>query len=202
VQRRAKGHEREQRILDAAIALITESGLADLRMADVAKRAGIGVGHVTYYFPSRSRLLVRAIQERERRFQLDVEQSLASEDDPWGRLQALVEAAAADGPDDRDWLLWFEVWSHAANDHEVSEVQRTLDGWWRTMLRAIVDDGIGGGDFECSDPTAAVDVLSALTDGLSVQLALGGDTTRRRVVELVIDTAHRLLDADPSTMPR
>jgi AcrR family transcriptional regulator len=157
---------------------------------------------VTYYFPSRSQLLVAAIQERERQFQSQAEQSLVERRDAWSRLQALVEHAAAEGAQDRDWLLWFEVWAHAANDAEVSQVQRELDGWWRTTMRQIIDVGIANGEFVCSDPPAAVDTLSALTDGLSVRLVLGGDTTRQRVIGLVMGTAHRLLDEDLSTMSR
>ena len=116
MQRRTKGAERELSVVTAAAELIAEEGLAQLRMADVAERAGMSVGHVTYYFPSKAELLVRAIQLSEEKFQQQVRRALQARDDPWDRLTALVELAGASGPKDPGWLLWFEVWANAAVD--------------------------------------------------------------------------------------
>ncbi|HEX6105861.1 MAG TPA: TetR/AcrR family transcriptional regulator [Gemmatimonadales bacterium] len=45
------------RLLDAAIAILRESGLQRLTQVEVAERTGVRQSHLTYYFPSRDDLL-------------------------------------------------------------------------------------------------------------------------------------------------
>jgi AcrR family transcriptional regulator len=45
-----------QRILDAALALMAEHGFAEVSQPKIARAAGVGQGHLTYYFPTRSDL--------------------------------------------------------------------------------------------------------------------------------------------------
>ena len=47
-----------ERILDTALALLKELGYDKLTQPQVAKAAGITQGHLTYYFPTRSNLLL------------------------------------------------------------------------------------------------------------------------------------------------
>ncbi len=196
-QRRSKGAERELSVVTAAAELIAEQGLAQLRMADVADRAGMSVGHVTYYFPSKAELLVRAIGQSEEQFQTEVHAALRRHDDAWDRLAALIELAAASGPKDPGWLLWFEVWANAAADPELAEVQRQLDDWWRQQMAEVIAYGTAQGAFHTADSGRAVSVLSALTDGLSVQLALGSDTvTRPQLIDIVTGVARDLLGVE------
>lgn len=192
--RRAKGAEREAAVVEAAADLIAEQGLADLRMADVALRAGMSVGHVTYYFPSKTELLVRAIALSERRFQAEVDRSLRRQADPWQRLGTLVELAASQRPGDPGWVLWFEVWARAAVDPSVAAVQRELAGWWRQRLADVVAYGVQRGTFRGDDPDRAVRVLAGLVDGLSVHLTLdSSQLTRAQLLDTVMAVAVDLL---------
>jgi AcrR family transcriptional regulator len=196
-RRRAKGEEREQAVVTAASELIAEQGLGILRMTDVADRAGMSVGHVTYYFPSKSELLVRAITQSEREFQAQVDVGLAERHDPWDRLCTLLELAAASGPRDRQWLLWLEVWARAGVDEDVAQVQCALDRWWRDAMRDVITEGAARGRFTCNDVETAVSVLSGLVDGLSVRLTLdGASITRGELLELMTGAARLLLRVD------
>ena len=62
----AAGGVRE-RLLDAAIAILRESGLQSLTQVHVAEQAGVRQSHLTYYFPTREDLLealtARAVEE-------------------------------------------------------------------------------------------------------------------------------------------
>ena len=68
---RAHQHERTggkargvgERILDAALNILAESGLQHLTQLQVANRAGVRQSHLTYYFPTRDDLL-SAVTER------------------------------------------------------------------------------------------------------------------------------------------
>lgn len=192
--RRAKGAAREAAVVEAAAALIAEQGLAELRLVDVAERAGMSVGHLTYYFPSKTELLMRAIALSERQFQQEVMARLDREPDPWQRLGALVELAAAQRPGDPGWVLWFEVWARAAVDPSVARVQRELEGWWRQRLADVVAYGVERGTFRADDQARAVLVLAGLVDGLSVHLTLGSpELSREQLLDAVMGVAVSLL---------
>lgn len=75
-ERRAKGKAREELVVGAAAQVIAERGLANVRVSDVAERAGMSPGHVTYYFPSKTVLLMRAIRHSEESFSTFVDDEI------------------------------------------------------------------------------------------------------------------------------
>nr|WP_272954581.1 TetR family transcriptional regulator C-terminal domain-containing protein [Kribbella sandramycini] len=182
-------------IVTAAAELITERGLAGIRVADVAERAGVGTGHVSYYFRSKTVLLMRAIQQSEDAFIDRAEATLARIRDPWKQLAKYVELSAADRPHDPGWVLWFEVWSSAALDPEVAALHEELDARSRRILTGLIRAGCEQGAFHTEDPDAAAAVLAAAVDGLSIRLTLGtAGLTVAKVRRLCLTTAHALLD--------
>lgn len=204
-ERRSKGRAREESVLQAAAEAIAELGLANVRVADIAERAGIGSGHVTYYFPSKDELLMRAIRWSEGRLHERIEHEIHRVTDPWKRLRRLFELAASEGPGDPGWVLWFEVWAKGGSDRSVAEGSDEFEAWWRQALAAVVRYGCDEGSFATDDVEAVVLALSALVDGLSIQLTLGaGGVTRRRLLDLVMSAAHRDLDPrlDPHVVQR
>lgn len=52
-----------EKILKAAVKLLGDSGIKKLAQPQIAKKAGVPQGHMTYYFPTRSDLLM-AVAER------------------------------------------------------------------------------------------------------------------------------------------
>src|SRR4030095_8562570 len=56
-----QGKDRHQEILDAAARVITERGLAETRISDIAEQAGVSPGLILYYFESKDRLLAEAL---------------------------------------------------------------------------------------------------------------------------------------------
>ena len=51
-----QGKDRHQEILDAAARVITDRGLAETRISDIADEAGVSPGLILYYFESKDRL--------------------------------------------------------------------------------------------------------------------------------------------------
>ena len=193
--RREKGRAREETVLQAAAQAIAELGLAQVRVADIAERAGIGPGHVSYYFPSKDELLMRAIRWSEQELHEQIAAQIHRIADPWKRLRRLFELAAPQGPGDPGWLLWFAVWAEATTDRDVATGSIDLESWWRTALTDAIRYGFDLGAFATDDVGDVTLVLSALIDGLSIQATLGtGYVTRRRLLDLCDQAAHRYLD--------
>jgi AcrR family transcriptional regulator len=193
--RRAKGRAREEAVLHATAQAIAELGLANVRVSDIAQRAGIGTGHVTYYFPSKSDLLMRAFRWSEEGLHHQIEQQIGRISDPWKRLDRLFELAASAGPGDPGWVLWFEVWAKAGTDRSVAEGSDESEAWWRVALSDAIRYGCDRGSFAADDLDEVVLALSALIDGLSIQLTLGaGGLSRSRLLVLCLSAAHRYLD--------
>ncbi|WP_068155372.1 TetR family transcriptional regulator [Rhodococcus phenolicus] len=65
----ADQRERHVRILDAAAHLATEHDLAHVQMTEVAKRAGVAIGTLYRYFPSKTHLFVGVMLHRLERFE-------------------------------------------------------------------------------------------------------------------------------------
>src|SRR5262245_29215481 len=55
------GKDRHQEILDPAARVITDRGLAETRISDIAEEAGVSPGLILYYFDSKDRLLAEAL---------------------------------------------------------------------------------------------------------------------------------------------
>ncbi|MBI2796504.1 MAG: TetR/AcrR family transcriptional regulator [Gemmatimonadetes bacterium] len=63
-RRRRSPEERPQQILDAALEIFGEQGLAAARLDDIARRAGIAKGTIYLYFPTKEELF-KAVVRRE-----------------------------------------------------------------------------------------------------------------------------------------
>jgi len=202
-RRRRKGRAREDLVIAAATDAIAERGLANVRITDIADRAGMRPGHVTYYFPSKTQLLMRAIRQSEEGFIDELERRIATIRDPWRRLKKYFELAAATGPGDTGWILWFEVWSNAAIDPEVARIHDELDARSRAVLAGIIRRGRDQGAFHTGDPDTTAQLLCAVIDGLSIQLALGAaGANRRRILQLCMTAAQaHLTMPKPGTRP-
>jgi AcrR family transcriptional regulator len=156
-------HPRE-RMLEAAMAAITEHGLAQLTMAALAKRLGTSGGHLLYYFGSKDQMLLQTLQWSEehltpaRKALLELD---ASEQD---RLRAYAELYLPERPGDPRWLLWVDVWSRTPAVPELRDTQVELDRAWHDTLVALLP-GPGADSFSVR--------LRAMLDGFSTQLVIG-----------------------------
>src|SRR5215469_10485209 len=83
--------------------------------------------------------------------------------------QLLAEA----GPELNDSSqLWLDFWSQAARNEAVASVRRNADERWREAIASLVRAGQNAGEFADIDAASFAICLSALLDGLTVQLAL------------------------------
>jgi AcrR family transcriptional regulator len=85
-----------QALLDAATRVLQEGSLAQFNTNRVAEVAGVSVGSIYQYFPSKDALIARLIEQEQTRLLLAVQQAQASgSHDLPSALRALVQVAVA-----------------------------------------------------------------------------------------------------------
>ncbi len=194
--------QRRHQILVAAVRVIAARGLADTRVADVAQEAGTSAALVIYYFESKERLLTEALAYAEDRFYLETFHELTTIDRARARLVRLIELSIPNGSIDEldDWVLWIELWTRSLRDSHAARKRSALDRRWRAVIADVVQTGLRRGEFVKVDPEDFAIQLSALIDGLAVQVILKDEeVTSARVLELCLEFAdHQLGSRQPT----
>jgi AcrR family transcriptional regulator len=168
--------ERRRQILEAAAAVMAERGVCEARISDIATRIGVSPALVLYYFPTKDALLAEALAFRDQQFFDGVAQEVIDDASATARLRQLIEASCPPSESvertDSEWLLWLDVWTRSRHDPDLSAERARLDEMFRTTITEIVRDGIKLGEFERVDPRRFAVTLSALIDGLAIQVLL------------------------------
>ncbi len=167
--------QRRGQILRAALEVIVERGYADTRIADVAERAGTSPALVIYYFKTRDQLLTEALGYSEDAWYATGVQRLETITTAAGQLTELIAMTCLPDTDPAprsEWLLWLDLWALSPRNAGVAAVRRKFDERWRQTVATIVLAGQEAGEFAEVDADEFAITLSALLDGIAVQIAL------------------------------
>ncbi|MFF9040732.1 TetR/AcrR family transcriptional regulator [Streptomyces sp. NPDC014892] len=197
--------ERRAELLRAAIEQIEERGVAAVRIADVAAVLGVSNALVLYHFSTKERLVAEAFRHAAEDDLAHLRKLLGRRTTALRRLRAAVRWYAPTGQA-KGWRLWIEGWAASLRDPALREVTRDLDRQWKAALTEVIEAGVAAGEFPCPDPTATALRLTALLDGLAVQLtAYDGAVSRTRAQEWADRALAHELGLDPAswtTAPR
>lgn len=176
---------RRPQILATAVELIREKGLWDVRISDVAKRAGMSPTSVVYYFGTKDELLAEAITGADDAFYGPVAEELAELSGGADRLACLIVRSSIS-----DWVLWMDLWVYTRHHPETAAAQRRFHRRWRNTIEDVIKYGCETGEWTVENPADVAQRLSALTDGLAVHMTLGDpDHERERYVEMSLSAA-------------
>jgi len=167
--------QRREQMLHAALEVISARGYADTRIADVADRAGVSPALVIYYFKTKDQLLTEAIRHYEDTWYAVGQSRMAGLPSAAARLEEFVAMSClseADPEPDSSWQLWLDFWAQAARNEEVAGVRQKSDERWREVIGSLVREGQEAGEFREIDADSFAIYLSALLDGLTIQIAL------------------------------
>jgi AcrR family transcriptional regulator len=202
--RQRQQRDRHQEILEAAAQVITDRGLAETRIQDIAERCGVSAGLILYYFESKDRLLVEALTYANDQFYLRVSRELRQMPSAKERLERLIELSVPGLLPDYslldEWALWFEIWVRALRDPQVAKEREALDRRWVQSIADVIRYGRQTGEFP-ADSHDADDIamqLGAMIDGLAIQVLLN-DTVMNptRMHEISTEVAQRLIGLSP-----
>ncbi|KRG78180.1 hypothetical protein ABB30_05600 [Stenotrophomonas ginsengisoli] len=166
--------ERRQRIIQAALEVITDSGMAACTHRSVAARADVPLGSMTYHFDSREALLEEAFGLLSA-YMLDKwREQLEGVDSPAQACAAIVDWVCGDQPMAADTLIpMMELYVYAARNAPA----RRLIGDWAAQVQQTL-----GQYFE----PATVRALDAVIEGITLHNIYSGGTIARAEVEAIV----------------
>jgi|SRR5579871_2469852 len=196
--RRRLDHVRRPQILAAAVEMVREKGLSEIRISDIARRAGISPASVVYYFGSKDQLFAEAISEADDAFYDAIGPELERLATALEQMACLVVRSSTS-----DWLLWMDLWTYSRRHPETAPVQRRFHRRWRAALTDVVRRGVENGEWRVADASETALRLCALTDGLAVHMVLGDpDHTAERYVAMTLTAAALELGCDLDELRR
>jgi AcrR family transcriptional regulator len=194
-----QGKDRHQEILDGAARVITDRGLAETRISDIAEQAGVSPGLILYYFESKDRLLAEALTFANDQFYLRTSREIRRIPSAREQLRRVIDLSVPGylpeyGRLD-EWALWIEVWVRALRDPEMAKDREALDQRWRSQLSEIIRGGQSGGEFSTAeDPDELALRIAALIDGLAIQVIMDdSEVTTERMHRTCMEVCAQVL---------
>jgi AcrR family transcriptional regulator len=197
---RRKVEVRREEILRATVDEVTRLGFAHTRVADVAAALGISTGLVFYHFESRDALLSAAFAYAAER---DLERLDRAANGTGSAARRLARILTMYGPEGvgAGWALWIDAWAAALRSPEMAEVSRQLDVRWKDAVASVIAQGVASGEVTCEDPSGAAWRITAMLDGLAVQMTVhDGVLSKRQINAWVRATAARELGVEPGDL--
>ncbi|HUD35424.1 MAG TPA: TetR/AcrR family transcriptional regulator [Streptosporangiaceae bacterium] len=178
--------------MQSSIDLITEVGIDRVRLAEIARRAGMSSGQVMYYFDSKEHILLEALAWREHEETAQRRLELPAVPAGWPRLRLFVDLYLPTSLTDPVWIMWMEAWARAPHSDDVTAFLDQLMQPWRDDLAGIVEQGVCERVFQPQRPVASFPMrFCATLDGLSVlRLRQQPDLSSEQLTEMAMLTAR------------
>jgi AcrR family transcriptional regulator len=164
--RARKKQQAQQTIVDVSRRMVHERGVAQTRMRDIARSAGLSYQTLYNYFPSKGQLFLALLARRQQQTAADLQTIVRS---PQGGLLAtlnqLVRRSLASVTDE-DRPLWRVVVQEQFDRAGYSiPIYRLIDGAARENLRQLLTQARRSGELTAAaDAEQLADVLFHLTD--------------------------------------
>ena len=164
--------DRQARILEAVLRLLSLQGISGVSMRAVAREAGVSLGLVNYYYEDKTSLIRAALHRIEEQDIAIVEPDLTLE--PEERLRAALKRVADPEFLTTEYLsLRLQLWALARVHEDFERINTVAQKRYRTGLAALIRaarPGLSRG--ECNKRAADIDVVQ---NGLWLTALLGLD---------------------------
>jgi TetR/AcrR family transcriptional regulator, transcriptional repressor of bet genes len=169
---------RREALVEATLRCLKQYGHEGVSVRRISAAAGVSIGLINHHFPSKSGLVAVAYET----LATSLQESLQSQADaragsPRERLSGFFRASF--GPELIDPALfnvWLVFWSMVAHSPEIREVHDRTYGKYRNLLETLLGQLAQTGTAPPFKLRPAAIALSALLDGLWVELSLSSST--------------------------
>lgn len=196
---RRKVEVRREEILAAAEAEVRRRGFARTRVADVAEALGVSTALVFYHFGTKERLFAEALEHAVERDLARLDEAAAKASGPVDGVRRMLRLWSPQGDAD-GWTVWVDAWSESLREPEMRAMSRRLDVRWKEALADQIERGNEAGLFHCADPEGTAWRVSALLDGLAVQVLVHRSLTKKQLAAWTRGAAAQELGVDVSVL--
>jgi len=189
-------------LIEATIRCVANQGLAETTTATVAREAGLSQGIINLHFRSKDRLLIETLRYLADEYRNACREAAeAAGDSPIEGLKAMVDLDFQRNICSRDKLaVWFAFWGERRFRPTYRRICAARDKSYEDMVRVMCAKLCEQGDYPDVDPAIVADGLSALTDGLWLDLLVRPDSMSRDLARRI--SMSYLADAFPRHFQR
>lgn len=163
---------RRVQIVACAINTLADLGYAQTSIAQIAERASISKGVITYHFASKTELMAAVVTDVLNSFAAFVEPRVKAEHSARGALQAFIKANLEFMRIHRTSLLaLLEILNNARTEVGEPMVDHSLAESDLANLEALLTQGQQQGEFRAFDTRVMAVAIMALRNGALAQLA-------------------------------
>ncbi len=183
LRRTAPPEERRHQLIEATIRCVADQGLADTTIATVAQEAGLSQGIINLHFQSKERLLTETLRYLSDEYRNACSEAAAAADvSPAAGLQALVDLDFRRNICSREKLaVWFAFWGERKFRPTYRRICAERDKSYDDVTRVLCAKLCEAGGYTDMDPLLIADGLSALTDGLWLDLLVRPESMSREL---------------------
>ncbi len=151
------------RILDGAIALFLEKGIANVTTRELTESLGISRSHIYHYFSNWQALCIAALE----RFMRDELEIFTREVAALPSTQKMDRLVADFLPFEQDaaWQLYGATWQLALHNDVYAELVEFIMQAWSELVRDIIQEGVENGTFRACDASRTTRQLISLLSG-------------------------------------
>src|ERR1700730_51535 len=176
--RRAAPAVRREALVDATLKCLKRYGHDGVSVRRISAAAGVSIGLINHHFPSTSGLIAETYLplalSRQESVRSQVNDSSVP---PRARLSQFFRASfAPELLDPQLFNVWVVFWSMVAHAPEIRAVHDRTYGQYRAILETLLGELVKSGAAPKFKLRSAASALTALLDGLWVELSLSSQT--------------------------
>jgi AcrR family transcriptional regulator len=173
---------RREALVDATLRCLKKFGHDGVSVRRISAAAGVSIGLINHHFPSKSGLIAETYET----LALSLQDSIRAQAEnravsPRERLRGFFRASfAPEILDPELFNVWLVFWSMVAHSPEIRDVHDRTYGKYRATLESLLGQLAPSGAAPQFKLRPAAIALSALLDGLWVELSLSPQTFKPR----------------------
>jgi AcrR family transcriptional regulator len=171
--------ERKAKILKVAREIFTRKPLKDVKMQEIARKAGLSVGGVYWYFKSKDEI-IGALLLQNAEANIAALKAISEMDAPAAaRIQTFLEQVAGQVDNLSElYLTGAKYQSMLSHDPETRAVMERVSGGYHAGLEAIIKQGVSSGEFIQVNAQDATTALIGAYEGLMLLWVMSPKTMR------------------------
>ena len=180
--RRAAPAVRREALVEATLQCLKKYGHEGVSVRRISAAAGVSIGLINHHFPKKSSLIAETYETLALSLQDSIRaQAENSAAAPRARLSNFFRASfAPELLDPQLFNVWVVFWSMVAHSPEIRAVHDRTYGKYRLILEKLLRDLVSSGAAPPLKLRPAAISLSAMLDGLWVELSLSPETFKPR----------------------